>query len=96
MKTTEASLIGKIPAYAELQRQIHDALRAQHPEWIQANGDSPTCDAYDFRFAELLRIFAQTEGDKNCVKVRKIGREVGRAVAQTVGAHLQPEQCALA
>ena len=40
--------------YADLQREIHDALLAQHPDWILPNGDSPTCDSYDARFAELL------------------------------------------
>jgi len=40
--------------YADLQREIHDALLAQHPDWILPNGDSPTCDFYDARFAELL------------------------------------------
>lgn len=43
-----------VPAYAELQREMHDALLAQHPEWILPNGDSPTCDSYDARFAKLL------------------------------------------
>ena len=43
------------PAYTQLRREIHDALRVQHPEWILPNGDSPTCDSYDQRFAELLR-----------------------------------------
>lgn len=43
-----------IPAYAHLQREMHDALLAQHPDWILPNGDSPTCDSYDARLAELL------------------------------------------
>ncbi len=42
------------PAYVALQREIHDALRVQHPEWTLPNGDSPTLDSYDARFAELL------------------------------------------
>ena len=33
---------------------MHDALRAQHPEWIQPNGDSPICDAYESRLEKLL------------------------------------------
>jgi len=44
----------EIGSYAELQRQIHDALRAEHPEWIQSNGDCPTCESYESRLAELL------------------------------------------
>jgi hypothetical protein len=56
MKTLQSSRsVQEVPGYAELQHQIHVALRAQHPEWVQPNGDSPTCDSYELRFAELLR-----------------------------------------
>lgn len=48
------NIVAEIPAYAELQRRIHNALLIQHPEWIERNGDCPTCDDYDRRFAELL------------------------------------------
>jgi hypothetical protein len=34
----------EISTYAELQQQIHRALRVQHPEWVKPNGDSPLCD----------------------------------------------------
>jgi hypothetical protein len=51
----------EVPGYAELQREMHDALRAQHPEWVQSNGDSPICDAYESRFAELLSLSLQFE-----------------------------------
>jgi hypothetical protein len=51
----------EVPGYAQLQKVIHDALRAQHPEWVQPNGDSPTCNLYESRFAELLR---QTQENK--------------------------------
>jgi len=44
----------EVPGYAKLQREIHDALRAQHPEWVQPGGDCPTCDSYESRLAELL------------------------------------------
>src|SRR5437016_5624607 len=55
MKTTRSSiLVAEVPGYAELQREMHHALRAQHPEWIEADGKSPTCDYYESRFAELL------------------------------------------
>ena len=43
-----------IHSYTELQRQIHEDLRVQHPEWIQSNGDCPTCDSYELRLSELL------------------------------------------
>ena len=39
-----------------LQRaQTYSDLRIQHPEWIQPNGESPTCDSYEARLMELLR-----------------------------------------
>ena len=41
-------------AYAQLRREIHSALLAQHPEWIEGKGSCPKCDDYDRRFAELL------------------------------------------
>ena len=50
-----------LPPYAQLQRGMHDALRAQHPEWILPNGDCPTCDSYDARFVELLLQTLPTE-----------------------------------
>src|SRR5678816_2890910 len=53
-RTHSSSLVAEIPAYVQLQREMHDALLAQHPEWIRPNGDSPTCYSYDARFAELL------------------------------------------
>jgi hypothetical protein len=55
MNTTRSSiLVPEVPGYAELQREMRDALRAQHPKWIEADGKSPTCDYYESRFAELL------------------------------------------
>ena len=55
MNTTRSLiLIPEVPGYAELQREMHDALRAQHPEWIGADGKSPTCDYYESLFAQLL------------------------------------------
>jgi hypothetical protein len=47
-------LVPEVPGYTELQREMRDALRGQHPEWIEADGKSPTCDYYESRFAELL------------------------------------------
>ena len=48
---------GRIRTYADLQEQLHRDLLAQHPEWIEANGDCPTCDSYDRRLAELISVF---------------------------------------
>jgi hypothetical protein len=36
-----------IHTYTELQQQIHDDLRIQHPEWVKPNGESPKCDSYE-------------------------------------------------
>jgi hypothetical protein len=44
----------QVHTYTELRQQIHDDLRIQHPEWVQPNGESPTCDAYEARLMELL------------------------------------------
>ena len=44
----------QIHTYTELQQQIHEDLRIQHPEWVQSNGESPMCDAYEVRLTELL------------------------------------------
>jgi hypothetical protein len=55
MKTTRSSIsVPEVPDYTELQREMHDALRAQHPEWIETAGKSPRCDYYESLFAALL------------------------------------------
>ena len=53
-------MIDNIRTYADLQKQVHEALRAQHPEWVQPNGESPLCDSYEARFAELLQQLSET------------------------------------
>jgi len=52
----------QIRTYADLQEQLHRDLMAQHPEWIDANGDCPTCDSYDRRLAELITVFQSATG----------------------------------
>jgi len=62
MKTnTLSTASNEVRAYAQLQQEIHDALRVQHPEWVEPNGDCPTCESYESRFAELLSISLQAE-----------------------------------
>jgi hypothetical protein len=51
----------EIHSYAELQGQIHKDLRAQHPEWVEPNGNSPICDFYEQRLAELIDLFRASE-----------------------------------
>ena len=41
-------------SYTKLQQQIHDDLRVQHPDWVEPNGNCPTCESYESRLAELL------------------------------------------
>ena len=48
-------------AYLQLQQQIREALRRQHPEWVQPNGESPICEAYELRFAQLLGLASLSE-----------------------------------
>jgi len=50
-----------ISTYNELRQRIHEDLRTQHPEWVEPNGDSPICDLYERRFAELITFFQSGE-----------------------------------
>jgi hypothetical protein len=62
---SEAKLSAR--TYGELQRQLHKDLLAQHPEWIDTDGNCPTCDDYERRFARLISIFksqSKTIGSK--------------------------------
>jgi hypothetical protein len=52
--TKPMALPHQIHTYTELQQQIHEDPRIQHPEWVQSNGESPMCDAYEVRLTELL------------------------------------------
>ena len=54
-------MVHQIHTYAELGEQIHVDLRIQHPEWIQANGESPLCDSYEARLMKTLLCLNQTE-----------------------------------
>ena len=58
---TSAIRPGETQSYTRLRQEIHDALRDQHPEWIQPNGDCPTCESYESRFVELLNLFQSNE-----------------------------------
>jgi len=52
--TKPIAMSHQIHTYTELQQQIHDDLRIQHPEWVEPNGESPMCDSYESRLIELL------------------------------------------
>jgi hypothetical protein len=58
-------MLQQVQTYAELRKQIHNDLRIQHPEWVQTNGESPTCDSYEARLVELLERFTQRQPNKS-------------------------------
>jgi len=65
MKTNAVSkMTDEIRSYAQLQRQVHDALRVEHPEWVEPNGDCPTCESYELRLAELLGLSSPHKNQK--------------------------------
>jgi hypothetical protein len=57
----------QIHTYTELRQQIHDDLRIQHPEWVQANGECPLCDSYEARLMELLEPSTRTGSNESIV-----------------------------
>jgi hypothetical protein len=52
-----------IRTYVELQERIRNSLRAQRPEWANPNGESPLCDLYERRLADLIAIFQSREAN---------------------------------
>src|SRR5436853_131671 len=50
----------EIHTYPELQQQIHDDLRIQHPEWVESNGECPRCDSYETLLTEMLDTLTRT------------------------------------
>jgi hypothetical protein len=58
-----------VPGYTELQREMRDAIRAQHPEWVEADGKSARYDYYESLFAALLvshRVHARASQSRSC------------------------------
>jgi hypothetical protein len=62
----------EIHTYEELRQQIHDDLRAQHPEWIQADGKSPMCDSYEVRLMKLLDDLTRRESTHSIVDPHRL------------------------
>ena len=54
----------QIHSYPELQHQIHGDLRIQHPDWVEPNGECPTCESYERRLAELIGLFQSAERNR--------------------------------
>jgi hypothetical protein len=62
MKTNTSPVVpGEVQGYVQLQRQIHEALLREHPEWIELNGECPMCEIYESRLAELLGVPSSSE-----------------------------------
>ena len=61
----------RIHTYTELQQQIHDDLRIQHPEWIESNGESPMCDSYEACLTEMLHPLKRTGSDGSIVPLHR-------------------------
>jgi hypothetical protein len=62
MKTDASRMATKeVEPYVQLQRQMHEALLKEHPEWVQPNGECPMCEAYESRLAELLGLSSESE-----------------------------------
>jgi hypothetical protein len=64
----------QIHTYTELRQQIHKDLRIQHPEWVQANGESPMCDSYEARLEELFESFTRTGSNESIAAVHRMLR----------------------
>jgi hypothetical protein len=67
----------KIHFYIQLQQQIHHALRVQHPDWIEPNGNCPTCASYESRLVELLGVSHRTNSAIPSVAASEAIREIG-------------------
>jgi hypothetical protein len=59
--STSATTPNEAQVYVQLQHEIHEALRKEHPEWIELNGECPTCEGYESRLAELLGLSSPSE-----------------------------------
>jgi len=67
----------EIHSYTQLQQQqIHDALRVQHPDWVEPNGNCPTCASYESRLAEQLGLSHRTNTAIPSVAASEAIREI--------------------
>ncbi|MGH7981633.1 MAG: hypothetical protein ACREFF_00640 [Candidatus Udaeobacter sp.] len=63
-------MVDQVHTYAHLRKQIHLDLRIQHPEWVQADGESPMCDSYEARLMELLAGSTHIKPNQSCDRDR--------------------------
>jgi hypothetical protein len=61
-----------IHTYTELQQQIHDDLRIQHPDWVNPSGESPMCDSYDTCLTEILRTVTRSGSNGSIAPLHRV------------------------
>jgi hypothetical protein len=90
----------KIRSYAELWDFFRISLRIQHPEWIEPNGESPICDSYQARFAELLGLTYLGEDDAanpqvglrtQALDTQRLARNVFKKPLHQTGTNMPPQ-----
>ncbi len=69
--TSPIAMSHQIHTYTELQQQIHDDLRIQHPEWVKPNGESPACDSYEARLTKMLDILTRRGSNDSIVPAHR-------------------------
>ena len=74
MNTPGQSIVAysRIHTYSELVQTIRNDLRVQHPEWVQPDGRSPMCDAYDARLMEVLDSFKRLGSNESVTAVHRV------------------------
>jgi hypothetical protein len=60
----------QIHTYTELKQQIHEELRAQHPEWVEQTGECLKCDEHEARLRELLDSLMRKESNESVITTR--------------------------
>ncbi len=63
-------------ANPRLGKGANDALRLQHADWVEPNGNCPTCDSYESRLAELLGLSHRTNSPTSSVAISEGLREI--------------------
>jgi len=61
----------QIHTYTERRQQIHGDRRIQHPDWVNSDGSSPTCDSYESRLRELLGISTRRGSNESAVATHR-------------------------
>jgi len=61
-----------IHTYTELQQQIHDDLRIQHPDWVNPSGESPMCDSYETCLTEMLGTVTRSRSNRSIAPLHRV------------------------